>query len=121
MKKVTTISLLVFLVGCDQAKEEYKEMTNEENYFSCIDINSKVEPPLESALLINLKEKTLEFMGFPYANLSYLSETILGANSAIINDEDTYLRLNRVTGELTLYTAGGSVFFYECKRAKPLF
>ena len=57
-------------------------------------------------------------MGFPYANL-FICPKLFWGQIPIKNDEDTHLRLNRVTGELTLYTAG-SVFFMSVK-VKTLF
>ena len=113
MKKIIVLSLLVFLIGCDQVKEK---ILDDEKYFICIDVNSKVNPPLESSLIISKNKKTAEFMNFPYINLKEKSESLITVDSKIDN---TTMSFNRVTGELIM-DASGSYFFYECKDTEPL-
>ena len=113
MKKIIVLSLLVFLIGCDQVKEK---ILDDEKYFICININSKVNPPLESSLIISKNKKTAEFMNFPYINLKEKSESLITVDSKVDN---SILSFNRVTGELML-DASGSYYYYECKETEPL-
>ncbi len=113
MKKIIVLSLLVFLIGCDQVKEK---ILDDEKYFICINIKSKVNPPLESSLIISKNKKTAEFMNFPYINLKEKSESLITVDSKVDN---SILSFNRVTGELIL-DASGSYYYYECKETEPL-
>lgn len=113
MKKIIVLSLFVLLIGCDQVKEK---TLDDEKYFICIDVNSKVNPPLESSLIISKNKKTAEFMNFPYINLKKESESLITVDSKVDN---SILSFNRVTGELML-NASGSYYYYECKDTEPL-
>ena len=114
MKFFYVLGLSLLLVGCDQTIEEFKEIADDKKYFICTNNNSKVNPPLESVLIVNKNKKTAEFMGLPYENLKEKNATLIIANS-----KTAAISLNRVTGDLFL-DASGSYFFYECKETDPM-
>ena len=117
MKQIISLSFLIVLVGCEDAKRLYTDKVDNKKYFICEEENRQFESSIKEPLIIDLDKKTIYWYDSTYIDLENKNDSVIRAY--VENDQLQYVTFDRLTGEL-FWAATTHNFFYKCRKTEPL-
>ena len=129
MKQITSISLLIFLVGCEQPQSKF--------FFQCTHNEDGANFQIDSTLFIDIKNSYLKlaegemiWMGWEQSDSIIKAHDFYGVPSDEVHTKTTY-EFNNISGDLFVktYKYDGAEkdtysysyqFKYECIKTEPL-
>lgn len=128
MKKIISLSLLIVLVGCEQAQSKF--------FFNCKIIYPESHPLVDNILVIDTKDRYLKlnegemiWYGFEKSDSVIKADDYYGVPSDVVHTKTTY-EFDNITGSLTTkhygYDADKDTYLsayrhkYQCKKAEPI-